>query len=64
MPSHELKPALDITGWLPFEGLRPGKLIFDSVDLALDRLRQPTLIEDRLSVLQHVVNFWHGPKTA
>jgi hypothetical protein len=61
MPSHELKPALDITGWLPFEGLRPGKLIFDSVDLALDRLRQPTLIEDRLSVLQHVVNFWHGP---
>ena len=20
-----------------------------------------TLIEDRLSVLQHVVNFWHGP---
>jgi hypothetical protein len=24
-------------------------------------LRQPTLIEDRLSVLQHVVDYWHGP---
>jgi hypothetical protein len=61
MSADELQPALDISGWLPFEGLRPGKLKFDSVDQALDRLRQPTLIEDRLSVLQHVVNYWHGP---
>jgi hypothetical protein len=59
--AHELEPALDITGWLPFEGLRPGKLKFDSIDHALDRLRQPTLIEDRLNVLQHVVDYWHGP---
>jgi hypothetical protein len=58
---HELEPALDVSGWLPFEGLRPGKVHFDSIDLALDRLRQPTLIDDRLSVLQHVVNYWHGP---
>ena len=61
MSAHELEPALGITGWLPFEGLGPSKLKFDSIDLALDRLGQPTLIEDRLSVLQHVVNYWHGP---
>lgn len=61
MSAHELEPALDITGWLPFEGLRTRNLNFDSVDLAFDRLRQPTLIEDRLSVLQYVVNYWHGP---
>jgi hypothetical protein len=61
MSADELEPALDITGWLPFEGLRPGKLKFDSVDQALDRLWQPTLIEDRLSVLRHVVDYWHGP---
>jgi hypothetical protein len=61
MPAEELEPALEITGWLPFQGLHAGKLDFDSVDAALDRLRQPTLIEDRLSVLHHVVNFWHGP---
>jgi hypothetical protein len=61
MSADELEPALDITGWLPFAGLRAGKLSFDSIDQALDRLRRPTLIEDRLSVLQHVVNYWHGP---
>jgi hypothetical protein len=61
MSADELAPALDITGWLPFEGLRPSKLKFRSVDQALDRLRQPTLIQDRLSVLQHVVEYWHAP---
>ncbi len=61
MSPDELEPAIEITGWLPFEGMRPDKLKFESVDVALDRLRQPTLIEDRLSVLQHVVDYWHGP---
>ena len=33
----------------------------DPLDLALDRLRHPTTVYDRLGVLQELVNFWHGP---
>jgi hypothetical protein len=61
MAPSELKPSVDIMGWFPFDGLRPDELNFASVDEALDRLRRPTLIEDRLRILQHVVNYWHGP---
>jgi hypothetical protein len=32
-----------------------------SLDLALDLLRRPTTVHDRLVVLQHLVDFWHGP---
>jgi hypothetical protein len=32
-----------------------------AVDSALDRLRTPTTIEDRLEVLRQLVVFWHGP---
>jgi len=31
------------------------------LDRALDRLRGPTTVHDRLGILQHLVNFWHGP---
>jgi hypothetical protein len=34
---------------------------FASLDIALDLLRRPTTIHDRLGILQHLVNFWHGP---
>jgi hypothetical protein len=34
---------------------------FASLDTALDLLRRPTTVHDRLGILQHLVNFWHGP---
>ena len=32
-----------------------------ALDHALDRLRQPTTVHDRLDLLRHLVEFWHGP---
>jgi hypothetical protein len=32
-----------------------------SLDVALDSLRSPTTVEDRLGVLRQLVDFWHGP---
>jgi hypothetical protein len=40
---------------------RMGDIDCASVDLALDRLRQPTTVHDRLSILEQLVNYWHGP---
>jgi len=40
---------------------RPGDTDCASVDLALDRLRQPTNVHDRLRILEQLVNYWHGP---
>jgi hypothetical protein len=34
---------------------------FASIDQALDRLRGPTTVQERLSALQEVVRFWYGP---
>src|SRR5262249_12896422 len=32
-----------------------------ALDHALDRLRQPTSVHDRLAILQNLIEFWHGP---
>ncbi len=32
-----------------------------TIDAALDRLRSPTTVEERLSVLRELVEYWHGP---
>jgi hypothetical protein len=32
-----------------------------AIDRALDRLRQPTTVHDRLAILQEFIEFWHGP---
>jgi hypothetical protein len=32
-----------------------------AVDQALHRLRQPTTVHDRLTILKELVEFWHGP---
>jgi hypothetical protein len=58
---YELTPALPSRIWLELGGFRPGDLDVATVVRALDRLRQPTTVQDRLEVLQQVVNFWHGP---
>ncbi len=42
-------------------GIKLGELDFAAVDAALDRLRQPTTVQDRVSVLQKLVHYWHGP---
>ncbi len=42
-------------------GLRLGDVDLAGLDQALDRLKQPTTVHDRLDVLRHLVNFWHGP---
>jgi hypothetical protein len=34
---------------------------FASLDIALDLLRRPTTVHDRLGILQQLVNFWHSP---
>jgi hypothetical protein len=34
---------------------------FGLTDQALDRLRGPTTVQERLGVLQELVQFWHGP---
>jgi hypothetical protein len=38
-----------------------GNLDFTPVDRALDVLRGPTTVQDRLGVLQQLVDFWHAP---
>jgi hypothetical protein len=59
--SFRLKPALASRVWIELGGLRPGDTDHASVDLALDRLRHPTTVHDRLSVLERLVNYWHAP---
>ncbi len=56
-----LKPTLPSGVWERLGGLRLGNLDFTVVDRALDRLRSPIAAEDRFSVLQQLVDYWHGP---
>ena len=56
-----LNPALPSAVWERLGGLRFGNLDFAELDRALDRLRQPMTAEERFSVLQQLVNYWHGP---
>src|SRR5262249_6553279 len=51
MARFALRPALPSTLWVRFGGLPLGNLDFTPVDLALDLLRRPTTVEDRLGVL-------------
>jgi hypothetical protein len=59
--SFRLQQTLPSRVWLELGGLRLGDTDHASVDLALDRLRQPTTVHDRLGVLRQLVNYWHGP---
>jgi hypothetical protein len=56
-----LKQTLPSRIWIELGGLRLGDDDHASVDLALDRLRHPTTVHDRLRVLERLVNYWHGP---
>lgn len=59
--SFRLKQILPSIVWIELGGLRLGDTDHASVDLALDRLRQPTTVHDRLSIFERLVNYWHGP---
>jgi hypothetical protein len=59
--SFRISPALPSDVWVALGGLHPGSLDHPSLDLALERLREPTSVEDRLDILREVVNYWHGP---
>jgi hypothetical protein len=61
MARFELRPALPSAVWLRLGGLQLGNLDFTPLDRSLDSLRSPTTVEDRLGVLQQLVDFWHGP---
>jgi hypothetical protein len=56
-----LSPTLPSRVWADLGGLRPGDLDHAAVDAALDILRKPATVEDRLSVLRRLVEYWHGP---
>ena len=60
MASFTLRPALPSSLWVRFGGRPLGNLDFTSLDRALNSLRGPTTVEDRLGVLQQLVEFWHG----
>lgn len=61
MARFALRPALPSALWVRFGGRPLGNLDFAPVDRALDVLRGPTTVQDRLGVLQQLVDFWHGP---
>jgi hypothetical protein len=61
MARFEFRPTLPSAVWLRLGGLQLGNLDFAPLDRALDSLRSPTTVEDRLGVLRHLVEFWHGP---
>ena len=56
-----LSPALPSEVWIGLGGLQPGELDHAAIDAALDRLRDPVNVEERLWVLRQLVDYWHGP---
>jgi hypothetical protein len=57
----KLTPVLPSKVLAELGGLRLGEMDVVALDEALDRLKQPTTVRDRLDILRQVVNFWHGP---
>ena len=41
-------------------GLKLGGLNHSAIDAALDRLRRPVNVDERLWVLEQLVAYWHG----
>ncbi len=56
-----LTPALPSEVWAEIGLFCPGDLGHAAIDAALDRLRCPVNVEERLSVLRQLVEYWHGP---
>src|SRR5690242_7572615 len=56
-----LTPTLPSKVLAELGGLLLGEMDAVALDEALDRLKQPTTVRDRLDILRQVVNFWHDP---
>ncbi len=56
-----LSPALPSEVWAEIGDFSPGDLDHAAIDAALERLRCPSNVEERLWVLRQVVEYWHGP---
>jgi hypothetical protein len=61
MARFELRQTLPSAIWLQLGGLQLGDMDAASVDRALDRLREPTTLDERLEVIRRLVEYWHGP---
>jgi hypothetical protein len=59
--NFKLAPTLPSKVLAELGGLRLGDMDVAGLDQALDSLKYPTTVHDRLEVLRHLVNFWHGP---
>jgi len=59
--TFKLEPTLPSSVWVQLGPLRLGDLDVVALDHALDRLRQPTTVHDRLAILQRLIEFWPGP---
>ena len=57
----DLSPTLPGRIWTKIGGFKPGDLNHAGVEAALDRLRKPTTVEERFSVLRQLAEYWHGP---
>jgi hypothetical protein len=55
-----LSPALPSEVWNELGGLELCDLDDATIDAALNRLRHPTTVEERLWVLEQLVAYWHG----
>lgn len=55
-----LMPALPSEVWAEIGGLQPVDIDHTTVDAALDRLRRPGNVEDRLWVFRQLVAYFHG----
>jgi hypothetical protein len=61
MACFALRPALPGALWVRFGGAPLDNLDFTPVDRAVDSLRSPTTVDNRLRALRQLVEFWHGP---
>lgn len=57
----ELKITLPSSVWAEIGGPETGDLNHAAVDSALAQLVHPTTVQQRLAILQTIVEYWHGP---
>lgn len=56
-----MKNAVPDELWTTMFGPDPGDLDHASLDRDLARLAGPTTVQERLDILRHLVEYWHGP---
>lgn len=56
-----MKRAVPNELWITLFGPEPGDLDHAALDRDLARLASPTTVQERLVILHHLVEYWHGP---